>query len=69
VQNECRRIFILDIQLEKDIIDNISTVHMNLNEFVRSYEGKIAQNANSSFKLQILIHLDDDLGNKSVVES
>jgi len=41
---------------------------MNLNEFVR-YEAKIAQNANNSLKQSILIHLDDDLGKISVVES
>jgi hypothetical protein len=34
-------------------------VHMNLNEFMRSYEAIIAQTANNSFKEQILIHLDD----------
>jgi hypothetical protein len=45
------------------------TVHMNLNEFMRSYEVKIAQTANNSFKQQILIHLDDVLGKISVVES
>jgi hypothetical protein len=45
------------------------TVHMNLNEFMRSYEAKIAQNANNSFKHQILIHLDDVLGKISIVES
>jgi hypothetical protein len=44
------------------------TVHMNLNEFMRSYESKIAQTANNSFKQQILIHLDDVLGKISVVE-
>jgi hypothetical protein len=32
---------------------------MNLIEFIRRYEAKIAQNANNSFKQQILIHLND----------
>jgi hypothetical protein len=45
------------------------TVDMNLNEFMRSYEAKKAQNTNNSFKQLVLIHLDDVLGNKSIVES
>jgi hypothetical protein len=45
------------------------TVHMNLNKVMRSYEAKIAQTANNSFKQQILIHLDDVLGKISVVQS
>jgi hypothetical protein len=45
------------------------TVHMNLNEFMHSYEAKIAQNTNNLFKQHILIHLDDVLGKISVVES
>jgi hypothetical protein len=35
---------------KNDIIDNVRTVHTNLNEFLHSYEAKIAQNANNSFK-------------------
>jgi hypothetical protein len=45
------------------------TVHMNLNEFMRSYDAKIAQNANNSFKQRILIYLDDVLGKISIVET
>jgi hypothetical protein len=45
------------------------TVYLNLNEFIRSYESKIAQTANNSFKQQIVIYLDDVLGKISVVES
>jgi len=41
---------------------------MNLNEFMCSCEAKKAQNANNSFKQQILIHPDDDLGEINVVE-
>jgi hypothetical protein len=45
------------------------TVDMNLNEFMRSYEAKMAQNTNNSLKQRIFIHLDDVLGKKSIVES
>jgi hypothetical protein len=45
------------------------TVHMNLNEFMRSYEAKIGLNANNSFKQQILIHPDDVLGKISILKS
>jgi len=51
------------------MIDNIRAVRMNLNEFMPSYGAKIAQNANNSFKQQILIHPGDDLGVISFVES
>jgi hypothetical protein len=44
------------------------TVHMNLNEFMRSYKAKIAQNSNNSSKQRILIHLDDVLGKISIAE-
>jgi len=68
VHKECRRIFILNMQLYYDIIDNIRTVHMNLNEFVCSYEAQIAQNANNSLRQRNLLHPDDDLGEINVVE-
>jgi hypothetical protein len=41
MQNECRRIFILNIYLQKHIIDNIKSVHMNLHKFMHRYETKI----------------------------
>jgi hypothetical protein len=40
------------------------TVDMNLNEFMRSYEAKMAQNTNNSLKQRMFIHLDDVLGKK-----
>jgi hypothetical protein len=41
---------------------------MNLNEFMHSYEAKIAQNANNSFKRLILIYMDDVLHKICVVD-
>jgi len=35
---------------------------MNLSEFMRGYEAKIAPNTTNSFKQQIKIHMDDVLG-------
>jgi len=40
-KNECRRIFILNIQLRKHIIDNIRSAPLNWNEFTRSCEAII----------------------------
>jgi hypothetical protein len=41
LQHECRRIFILNIQLEKHIIDDIRRVHINFNKFMLSFLAKI----------------------------
>jgi hypothetical protein len=50
-------------------MDNIRSVHMNLHEFMRSYDAKITQNTINTFKLQFLVHMDDVLCQISVVES
>jgi len=41
---------------------------MNFLEFMHSYEAKITQNANSSFKQQFSMHFDEVLGNDSAVK-
>jgi len=45
------------------------TLRAYLNEFMRGYQAKIAQNASSSFELQILIRLDDVFGKISAAQS
>jgi len=64
VENERRRIFILNIYLEKYIIDNIMSVPMNLHEFMGSYDAKITQNAINSFEQQFLVLPDGILRQK-----
>jgi hypothetical protein len=44
-------------------------LHMNLHEFMRSYEAKIKLNASNSFKPQLSMHLVEVLGKVSVVKS
>jgi len=45
------------------------SVHMNVHEFMHSYDAKIIWNANKLFKRQFLMHMDEVLGKRSVEES